>query len=108
MPQVAFHIELNPGSAEEYVRLHSPVPREISDQLAAAGIRDFSIFLDGDHVFGVFRYEKEELLLDHLSHDAHPEWTQAIVSICKKREVDPQLPLLKRLERVFRFDQEES
>ena len=104
MHQVAFHIILKPGAGREYVKLHSPVPDEISAQLSEAGIRDFSIFLDGDHVFGVLRYEDEELLKKHLGHDVSPAWTQAVISICDYREVDPELPLLKRIDRVFRFE----
>jgi len=108
LPQIAFHIVLQPDKGEEYVRLHSPVPDAISEQLAQAGISDFSIFLDREDVFGVFEYESEEKLARYLADDVSPDWTQAIIRICLRREIDPELPTLKRLPRVFRFDKQGS
>jgi L-rhamnose mutarotase len=104
MNQAAFHLVLKPEMAQRYVDLHSPVPSEISDQLEKAGISNFSIFRDGDHIFGVLNYESECQIKEFLAEDVSPTWTREIISICDYREVDPDLPLLKRLARVFRFE----
>lgn len=104
MNQAAFHLVLEPEMAQRYIDLHSPVPREIAEQLQHSGISNFSIFRDGDHIFGVFDYESESRLHEYLHEDVSPIWTQDIISICKYREVDEELPLLKRLSRVFRFE----
>lgn len=104
MNQAAFHLVLEPEMAQRYIDLHSPVPREISEQLQLAGMSNFSIFRDGDHIFGVFDYESESRLHEYLNEDVSPIWTREIISICKYREVDKELPLLKRLSRVFRFE----
>lgn len=104
MVQAAFHIVLKPKMGQRYIDLHTPAPPEISEQLGQAGISDFSIFRDGDHIFGVLNYETESQLKEVLGNDVSPIWTQEIISICNYREVDPELPLLKRLARVFRFE----
>jgi L-rhamnose mutarotase len=104
METVAFHITLKSRRGRTYKALHDPVPPEVFRQLGKAGIQNFSIFLDGDHVFGVFEYKSEKLIQKHLSKDAHPKWTKEVINICKIRELDPDLPLLKRLERVFKFE----
>ena len=59
MNQAAFHLVLEPEMAQRYIDLHSPVPREIAEQLQHSGISNFSIFRHGDHVFGVFDSESE-------------------------------------------------
>lgn len=104
MNQAAFHLVLEPEMGQKYIDLHSPVPHEIAEQLKLAGMSNFSIFRDGDHIFGVFNYESESRLHEYLHEDVSPSWTQEIISICKYREVDKELPLLKRLPRVFRFE----
>lgn len=104
MAQHAFHMRLKPGAGQDYVRLHSPVPQAISDQLARAGLYDYSIFLDGDDVFGVVRYDDPERVRRELADDVAPEWTKAVIALTERREVDTELNLLAGLRRVFRFD----
>lgn len=104
MVQAAFHLVLKPEMGERYIDLHTPVPLEIIEQLEQGGITDFSIFRDGDHIFGVLNYESESQLKIFLAQDVSPIWTQEIIALCEYREVDSELPLLKRLARVFRFE----
>ena len=75
MKQAAFHLVLKPGMGQRYVDLHSPVPPEISQQLSHAGIYNFSIFCDGDHIFGVLNYEDESQINEFLGKDVSPAWT---------------------------------
>jgi L-rhamnose mutarotase len=104
MPQQAYHIVLRPGQESRYIGLHSPVPVEISQQLEAAGIYDFSIFIDEEHVFGVFRYDDEKKIVKFLANDVSPAWTKEIIASTLVRRIDPDLPLLKRLDLIFRFE----
>jgi L-rhamnose mutarotase len=46
MEQIAFTMRLYPGQAEEYRRRHDAIWPELVDLLKAAGISDYSIFLD--------------------------------------------------------------
>lgn len=61
MEQVAFKMFLKDGQADEYRRRHDAIWPELSQLLHAAGVRDYSIFLDPEtHVlFAVLRREAQ-------------------------------------------------
>ena len=46
MEKLAFTMQLRPGVAAEYQRRHDEIWPELAAALHAAGIRDYSIFLD--------------------------------------------------------------
>jgi L-rhamnose mutarotase len=46
MEEIAFTMQLRPGTAAEYQRRHDEIWPELAAALRAAGIRDYSIFLD--------------------------------------------------------------
>jgi L-rhamnose mutarotase len=48
MKRFAFKMKLKPGVAEEYKRRHDEIWPELAEVLRAAGISDYSIFLDGE------------------------------------------------------------
>lgn len=47
MEEVAFTMKLKPGVAAEYERRHDEIWPELTALLQDAGIRDYSIYLDG-------------------------------------------------------------
>ena len=51
----AFRMKIKPGCEAEYRRRHDAIWPELARELAAAGIRDYSIFLDREtgHLFAV-------------------------------------------------------
>jgi L-rhamnose mutarotase len=53
----AFRMKLKPGMADEYRRRHDALWPELADALRAAGIYDYSIFLDEEtlHLFAVLK-----------------------------------------------------
>lgn len=55
MEEVAFTMQLKPGVAAEYQRRHDEIWPELTSALQAAGIRDYSIYLDAasGRLFGV-------------------------------------------------------
>lgn len=55
MEEIAFTMQLRPGVAAEYQRRHDEIWPELTEALQAAGIRDYSIFLDtaSGRLFGV-------------------------------------------------------
>ncbi|AWM31896.1 L-rhamnose mutarotase [Hymenobacter nivis] len=55
MEEIAFTMLLLPGVAAEYQRRHDQIWPELTGALRAAGIRDYSIFLDAasGRLFGV-------------------------------------------------------
>ena len=64
MEEIAFTMQLRPGVATEYQRRHDEIWPELTEALKAAGIRDYSIFLDpaSGRLFGV-----QKLLPSHTS-----------------------------------------
>jgi len=57
MEQIAFLMRLKPGREQEYRRRHDEIWPELKAALTAAGIRDYSIFLDEEtlHLFAVLK-----------------------------------------------------
>lgn len=56
MPErIAFRMTLNPGQAAEYERRHDEIWPELSAALKAAGVSDYSIWLDPEshHLFAI-------------------------------------------------------
>lgn len=102
MTQYAMEMTLHPGAEDEYIRLHNPVPDEVTAQLADAGITDYSIFVSEGRVFGVYRCADLDRARVALAHDASPEWTRAVVALIADRKTDPDFAML-RIPRVFRF-----
>ena len=57
METIAFRMNLNRGQAEEYKRRHDEIWPELAAILKAAGVSDYSIWLDEEthHLFAVLR-----------------------------------------------------
>ena len=57
MSTLAFRMKLKPGVIEEYRRRHDELWPELASALRAAGIHDYSIFLDPEtlHLFAVLK-----------------------------------------------------
>jgi L-rhamnose mutarotase len=50
----AWRAKLRPGMRDEYIRRHHEIWPEMTALLDEAGIRNYSIWLSGDDVFGCF------------------------------------------------------
>lgn len=53
--RIAFRMNLHPGQAAEYERRHDEIFPELAQALKAAGVSDYSIWLDPEthHLFGI-------------------------------------------------------
>ncbi len=51
---------IRPECIDEYRRYHERIWSEIADAIQEAGIRNYSIFLIGDRLFGYFEYTGPE------------------------------------------------
>ena len=104
MDKIAFTMRLSPGRADEYQRRHDEIWPELVAELRAAGIRDYSIFLDeATHtLFGVL------CRTDDNTMDALPDkqvmrrWWDHMADIM---ETHPDnTPVAAPLRRVFHMD----
>lgn len=73
MKRLAQTIRLLPEHRQEYLALHAAVWPGVEAALRAANIRNYSIFLRGDVLFGYFEYHGEDLDADLASVAADPD-----------------------------------
>ncbi|WP_314645571.1 L-rhamnose mutarotase [uncultured Microbacterium sp.] len=60
MTRVAFQLRIRPDLVEEYVARHTPVRAEMLAEIAAAGRRDYSLFLgEGGVLFGYYETDDD-------------------------------------------------
>lgn len=58
MEKYAWRATLKEGKREEYIRRHNEIWQEMVDLLKSAGIRNYSIWLSGNDIFGYYECEK--------------------------------------------------
>lgn len=72
MRRIAQTIRLRPEHREEYLALHRDVWPEVEAALLAANVRNYSIFLREDMLFGYFEYVGEDFDADMANIAADP------------------------------------
>ena len=73
MRQFAMTIKIRPGCASEYKRYHAAVWPEVLEMIRQCYIRNYSIFLKDDTLFGYFEYHGKDLDADFQRMFAHKE-----------------------------------
>jgi L-rhamnose mutarotase len=71
--RIAQTIRLRPERRAEYLALHRDVWPGVEAALRAANVRNYSIFLRGNTLFGYFEYHGEDFTADMASIAADPE-----------------------------------
>lgn len=76
MPKVAFLIRVKPEKIEEYKKLHSPVWPELAAEIAAAGIRNYNLWLRDDGLeFGCLECDDWDASCAYLAKSkVHDKW----------------------------------
>jgi L-rhamnose mutarotase len=98
----AFVLHVRPDKIEEYVTEHARVWPEMLEALRAAGIRNYSIFRAGDHVFGYFEADDLEAAGRHLAaEEVSARWQDHMAGLLEERVPDAGPP---QLEEIFRLD----
>ena len=72
----AFTMQLKPGFEAEYQKRHDEIWPELSDLLHAAGVSDYSIFLDPKTLvlFGVLKRADNHTMDDLPNHPVMKKW----------------------------------
>ena len=100
--RVAFVLRVRPDKIDEYVAAHANVWPEMLDALRHAGVRNYSIFRDGNQVFGYFEADDLEAAGAYLAQqDVVTRWQDAMADLLEERVPDAGPP---PLEEVFRLD----
>jgi L-rhamnose mutarotase len=84
----AFVMRLKPGNVDEYKRRHDAIWPELADLLRAAGIYDYSIFLDEDtlQLFAVLKLRPGHTVAALPEHPVMRRWWDTMAPLM---EVEP-------------------
>jgi len=101
MSRIAFKMKLFPGYEAEYKRRHAAVWPELAALLRSVGVKDYSIFLDGETLllFAYLQIEDPSRLDETRTRAIMWKWWDYMKDIM---EVYPDTsPVTKPLEEVF-------
>lgn len=104
MIRKAFVMSVNPGQEAEYQRRHSPIWKELHDELKKAGVHNYSIFLHPEthQLFGYVEIEDEARNAAIAQTDVCKRWWKHM------REIMPSnpdnSPISRELKEVFHID----
>ena len=104
MKRFAFKMKLKPGLTEEYKRRHDEIWPELAQVLRAAGISDYSIFLDEetDTLFAFQRQSANNTAADLPHHPVVRKWWNYMAPLM---ETHPDhAPVSVELKEVFHLD----
>ena len=98
----AFVLRVRPDRIDDYVAAHRDVWPEMLGALRGAGIRNYTIFRDGNQVFGYFEADDLEAAARFLADQpVCTRWQDAMAELLAERVPDagpPALPAIFRLD----------
>ena len=101
MERVGFAMRLLPGHEAEYRRRHQQIWPEMASELKAAGVRNYSIFLRGDELFGYLEVDDFAHFRQHMeASPVNTRW-QAEMAHLIDPLTDPRTGFHQRLDEVF-------
>jgi L-rhamnose mutarotase len=102
--RIGFRMRLRPGQEAEYRRRHEAVWPDLLADLSAAGARNYSIFLDGEDLFGYLEVEDFDAFRQRMAgSDANARW-QPDMSPLIDPLTDPATGFHRRMAEVFHLD----
>ena len=100
--RTAFVLTVQPNRIDEYVRAHREVWPEMLDALRGAGIRNYTIFRDGNRMFGYFEADDLAAAQQYLARqEVSARWQDAMAELLDQRVPDDGP---SGLDEVFRLD----
>ena len=100
--RTAFVLTVRPDKIDESVSAHREVWPEMLDALRGAGIRNYTIFRDGNRMFGYFEADDLAAAQEHLARQSvSTRWQDAMAELLDERVPDEGPPGLAE---VFRLD----
>ena len=104
MEKIGFTMKIYPGQAEEYEKRHDQIWPELSAVLKAAGVSDYSIFLDKETcvLFAVLRCESKDKV-DQLALDEVVQKWWVFMADIMETNADNS-PIAHPLTQVFHLD----
>ena len=83
-------IRIVPGKRDEYLALHAAVWPAVEARLTASNVRNYTIFIRGDMLFGYYEYVGEDYAADMAAVAADPETQRwwSVTDPCQQRLSD--------------------
>ena len=104
MQRIGFVMRLLPGAEPDYRRRHAAVWPEMLAELKAAGASNYSIFLDGDRLFGYLEVEDLVRFQRHMNDSAVNARWQADMGVLIDPLTDPETGFHRQLDEVFHLE----
>jgi len=104
MQRIGFVMRLLPGAEPDYRRRHAAVWPEMLAELKAAGASNYSIFLDGDRLFGYLEVEDLARFQQHMNDSAVNARWQADMGILIDPLTDPETGFHRQLDELFHLE----
>ena len=98
---------LVPEKREEYLRLHSDVWPQVEATITECGIRNFTIFVLGDVIFGYYEYVGDDYDADQARMAADPvtqDWWTRTAPCQLPFEPDSSAPNWQQLDEAWHLD----
>ena len=100
--RTAFVLRVRPDRLDEYIEAHRDVWPEMLGALRDAGIRNYTIFRNGNEMFGYFESDDLDAAAAHMAaQEVNTRWQDAMAELLEER-VPGAGPAA--LEEVFRLD----
>lgn len=104
MEKYAFTMKLKPGYEQEYKQRHDEIWPELVSELKAAGIADYSIFLDSETLtlFGVLKRTDTHTMDDLPNKAVMLKWWAYMADIMESNADNS--PIVQPLKKVFHME----
>ena len=105
MDRLAWKAKIKSGCRTEYIKRHDEIWPEMIEVLKSAGICNYSIFLNGDELFGYYECAKGIAYAEKIQAESPVvcKWNEYMEDILEL-EMDPQTGAQPKLELVFRLE----
>ena len=105
MERMAWRGRIKPGCKEEYIRRHNEIWSDMLRVLNEAGIVNYTIFADGDELFGYYECKKGVAFAEKTQAESSvvDKWNEYMKDILEL-VMDPETGAQPKLEPVFRMD----
>lgn len=104
MEKYAWKAEILDGKKDEYVRRHNEIWQEMKDVLAKAGIRNYSIWVCGNELFGYYECEKGVEYASRVQRESEvvERWNEYMKDVMYM-PLDEKTGAQPLLEKIFEF-----
>ena len=105
MERYAWKAVLKEGKKEEYIRRHDEIWQEMKEVLKLAGIKNYSIWLCENEIFGYYECEKGVLYAGKIQAESEvvKKWDEYMKEVMEMK-VDEKTGAQPLLEEVFYFE----